>query len=75
LAVLHNKPISCPEKVVALRLVADGVQDGEDESADLKKPPHRRASTTKRTRAAEVHNLSERVGFDLLFYSAFLCSQ
>jgi hypothetical protein len=40
-------------------------QDGDDESADLKRRPEGRASTTKRTRAAEVHNLSERVGFNL----------
>jgi phytochrome-interacting factor 3 len=35
-------------------------EDGDDESADLKRRPEGRASTTKRTRAAEVHNLSER---------------
>jgi phytochrome-interacting factor 3 len=34
--------------------------DGEDESADFKKPPEGRASTSKRTRTAEVHNRSER---------------
>jgi phytochrome-interacting factor 3 len=41
-------------------VITDAFQDGEDESADLKKRPEGRASTTKRTRAAEVHNLSER---------------
>jgi hypothetical protein len=41
--------------------------DGEDKSADFKKPPEGRASTSKRTRTAEVHNRSERVGFNLLF--------
>ncbi|CAK9868084.1 unnamed protein product [Sphagnum jensenii] len=34
--------------------------DGEDQSADFKKPPEGRASTSKRTRTAEVHNRSER---------------
>jgi phytochrome-interacting factor 3 len=41
-------------------VITDAFQDGEDESADLKKRPEGRTSTTKRTRAAEVHNLSER---------------
>jgi hypothetical protein len=41
--------------------------DGEEQSADFKKPPEGRASTSKRTRTAEVHNRSERVGFNLLF--------
>lgn len=35
-------------------------EDGEDESVDLKKPVAGRGSTTKRSRAAEVHNQSER---------------
>ncbi|CAM6061134.1 unnamed protein product [Sphagnum tenellum] len=35
-------------------------EDGDDESADLRRRTEGRASTTKRTRAAEVHNLSER---------------
>jgi hypothetical protein len=34
--------------------------DGEDQSADNKKRPEGRASTSKRTRTAEVHNRSER---------------
>jgi hypothetical protein len=34
--------------------------DGEEQSADFKKPPEGRASTSKRTRTAEVHNRSER---------------
>ncbi|KAH8932950.1 hypothetical protein BDL97_18G005900 [Sphagnum fallax] len=34
--------------------------DGEEQSADFKKPPEGRASTSKRTRTAEVHNHSER---------------
>jgi hypothetical protein len=35
-------------------------EDGEDESVDTKKPVAGRGSTTKRSRAAEVHNQSER---------------
>ncbi|KAH7676251.1 phytochrome-interacting factor 3 protein [Dioscorea alata] len=34
--------------------------DVEDESVSLKKPPPTRGSSAKRSRAAEVHNLSER---------------
>ncbi len=55
-------------------MIADAFQDGEDESAELKKRPEGRTSTTKRTRAAEVHNLSERVGLNLLF-CMHLCSE
>jgi hypothetical protein len=52
-------------------------QDGDNESADLKKPSTQgRTSTTKRTRAAEVHNLSERVGFEpLVVVHAMVCSE
>lgn len=42
--------------------------DGEDQSADFKKPPEGRASTSKRTRTAEVHNRSERVGLTSFLY-------
>lgn len=35
-------------------------EDGEDESVETKKPVAGRGSTTKRSRAAEVHNQSER---------------
>ncbi|XP_024361326.1 uncharacterized protein [Physcomitrium patens] len=35
-------------------------EDGEDESVDTKKPVTGRGSTAKRSRAAEVHNQSER---------------
>lgn len=35
-------------------------EDGEDESVDTKKPAAGRGNTTKRSRAAEVHNQSER---------------
>jgi hypothetical protein len=49
-----------------------GFQDGDNESADLKKPPTQgRTSTTKRTRAAEVHNLSERAQLEIMYSCGF----
>jgi phytochrome-interacting factor 4 len=45
-------------------------QDAESESAALERKPPQKLSTVRRSRAAEVHNLSERVRRVILVVSS-----